>query len=55
MLGIDSRETPMVTGMYADEIRESVRRVHQGVLNETDHRIAARSASIRQEYDAVWK
>lgn len=55
MLGIDSKETPIVTGAYADEIREAVRRAHQGQLTEADQKIAARSASIKQEYDAVWK
>ena len=55
MLGIDSKETPIVTGAYADEIREAVRRAHQGQLTEADRKVAARSASIKQEYDAVWK
>lgn len=55
MLGIDSKETPVVTGTYADEIREAVRRAHQGQFNEADLKVAARSASIKQEYDAVWK
>jgi len=54
MLGIDSKETPIVTGTYADEIRKAVRRVHQGQLNDEDRQIAARSASIRHEYEAVW-
>lgn len=55
MLGIDSKETPVVTGIYADEIREAVRRAYQGQLNEADRKVAARSASIKQEYDAVWR
>jgi cellobiose-specific phosphotransferase system component IIA len=55
MLGIDSKETPIVTGAYADEIREAVRRAYQGQFNEADKKVAARSDSIKQEYDAVWK
>lgn len=55
MLGIDSKETPIVSGTYADEIRAAVRRVHLGQLNDEDRQVAARSASIRHEYEAVWK
>jgi len=55
MLGIDSKETPVVTGAYADEIREAVRRAYQGQINESDRDIADRSARILQEYHAVWK
>jgi hypothetical protein len=55
MLGIDSKETPIVTGVYADEIREAVRRAHLGQFIDSDRKVAARSASIKQEYDAVWK
>jgi len=55
MLGIDSKETPIVTGTYAEEIRETVRRAHMGQLNDSDRKIAARSASVKKEYDAVWK
>lgn len=55
MLGIDSKETPVVTGSYAEEIRVTVRRVHLGQFNETDKDIAAHSISIKQKYNAVWK
>ena len=55
MLGIDSKETPVVTGTYANEIREAVRRAHLGQLNDSDRDIAARSANIKREYDVVWK
>lgn len=55
MLGMDSKKTPLVTGSYAKEIREAVRRVQTGQLSETEKRIAARSAKICHEYDAVWK
>ena len=55
MLGIDSKKTPIVTGSYADEIREAVHRKYQGQYTRKDHQVAARSASIKKEYDAVWK
>ncbi|MBR1687176.1 MAG: hypothetical protein IJ710_01430 [Prevotella sp.] len=55
MLGIDNKETPVVTGAYADEIREAARRAYQGLKNESDKNIADRSARILQEYNAVWK
>ena len=55
MLGIDSKETPVVTGTYAENIREAIRRAHLGHFNDSDREIAARSASVKREYDAVWK
>lgn len=55
MLGMDSKETPVVTGSYAQEIREAVRRVQTGQLSETERKIAARSTKISHEYEAVWK
>ena len=55
MLGIDSKETPVVTGIYAEEVRDALRRVHLGLPNEADQKIAARSANIKREYEAVWR
>lgn len=55
MLGIDSKETPMVTGIYAKNIREAARRIYLRERNSTDRKIAARSAKIQKEYNAVWK
>lgn len=55
MLGMDSKETPMVTGSYAKEIREAMRRVQTRQLSDAEKEIAARSAKISREYDAVWK
>lgn len=55
MLGIDSKETPIVTGAYAKNIRKALRRVRMGQYNDSDLKIAARSASIKNEYEAVWK
>lgn len=54
MLGMDSKETPVVTGRYAQEIREAVRRVHTGQLTDIERKIAARSTKISHEYNAVW-
>ena len=55
MLGIDSKKTPIVTGTYAEDIRKALRRVRMGQYNDADQKIAARSASIKHEYEAVWK
>ena len=55
MLGIDSKETPVVTGIYAEEVRDALRRVHLGLPNEAGQKIAARSANIKREYEAVWR
>lgn len=55
MLGIDKKETPVVTGTYAEEIREAVRRAHLGLYSDSDKEVEARSTIIKQEYDAVWK
>ena len=55
MLGIDSKKTPIVTGTYAEDIRKALRRVRMGRYNDADQKIAARSASIKHEYEAVWK
>ena len=55
MLGIDNKETPVVTGTYAEEIREAVRRAHLGLYNDSEKEVEARSTLIKQEYDAVWK
>ena len=55
MLGIDSNETPVVTGVYAERIRKAARRAFLHERNNNDRMIAARSAKIRKEYNAVWK
>ena len=55
MLGIDSKETPIVTGIYAKNIREAARRVYLREQNRADKKIAARSATVKKEYNAVWK
>lgn len=55
MLGIDSNETPVVTGVYAERIRKAAHRAFLHERNSKDEKIAARSAKIRKEYNAVWK
>lgn len=55
MLGIDSKETPVVTGVYAMNIRDAARRSYLRKKNSVDRKISARSAKIQKEYNAVWK
>ena len=53
MLGIDSVHTP-IQGSFADEIRESVRRITTGHLNEADRSRMRRSRKVLSRYEAVW-
>ena len=53
MLGINSPRTP-IHGSFADEIRESVRRISTGQLNEEDKRRIRRSRKVLSKYEAVW-
>lgn len=54
MLGIDSKELPVVEGKYATEMRESLQRIRSGQLNDHDMRVDERSQRIRRKYDVVW-
>jgi hypothetical protein len=54
MLGIDTPHNP-VKGKFAEEIRETVRRVSTGCLNEADKSRLRRSRKVLQKYDAVWE
>ena len=54
MLGIDSPHTP-VEGKFADEIRETMRRMSTGNLNEADKKRIRRSRKVLEKYEAVWK
>ena len=54
MLGIDTPHTP-VKGKFAEEIRETIRRVSTGCLSEADKRRLRRSRKVLQKYDAVWE
>ena len=53
MLGVRSRRKP-ITGEYAQNLREQIRRYETGQLNEEDRR---RIEFLNQssEYEAVWK
>lgn len=55
MLGIDKKELPIVEGQYATAMREALRRVCLGELNNSDKEVEARSIKISQEYEVVWK
>ncbi len=55
MLGIDSKKAPKLKGIFASELRDSLRRIRMGEFNATDEKISERSAKLKQEYDAVWE
>lgn len=55
MLGMDSKETPVVRGQYATEVREALKRVVLRQPNDSDLQIEKRSKSIRTKYETVWK
>lgn len=55
MLGIDSKELPVVEGQYATEMREALHRVRTGRLNDFEKQIEERSQRIRKKYDIIWK
>ena len=54
MLGIDTPHKP-IEGKFADEIRDVVRRMSTGKLNESDKKMIRRSRKVLEKYDAVWK
>ena len=53
MLGIDTPHKP-VEGRFAEEIRDTVRRVTTRTLNDADKRRIRRSRKILERFDAVW-
>lgn len=55
MLGMDSKETPVVRGHYATEVREALKRAALRQPNDSDLQIEKRSKSIRTKYETVWK
>lgn len=55
MLGIDKNTSVVVTGEYAKEIREAIRRKYTNLPNESDKQASTRSKQIKSEYHAVWK
>lgn len=54
MLGIDSKELPVVEGQYATEMREALRRSRSGELNDFDRQTEKYSQRIRSKYTVVW-
>ena len=53
MLGIDSKELPVVKGRYANSARKAVQRAHTGQLNSSDKKTMTRSAKILEEFVVV--
>lgn len=54
MLG-DEKHFTIVTGEYAEKLRDAVRRRDTGELNEEDLKIKARAEQIKKEYRVIWK
>lgn len=54
MLGIDSKELPVVEGKYATEMREALLRVRNGQLNDSERHTEERSQRIKNKYDIIW-
>ena len=55
MLGMDKNTPAIVTGKYAEEMREAIRRKYTNQPNESDKQASTRSEQIKSEYHAVWK
>ena len=54
MLGINSKREP-VRGEYAKELREILRRVYSGKLNEQDLELIRKHKEILKDWNIVWK
>ena len=54
MLGINSKREP-VRGEYAKEIRELMRRVYSGQLNERDLELIRRHKEILKQRQYTWE
>lgn len=54
MLGIDNKRPP-IQEPFASQIRDAVRRITTGQLNEHDRQVIKDSEEIRRAYHAVWK
>lgn len=55
MLGIDSKDLPIVKGRYANSARKAVKRAHTGKLNASDKKTMTRSTKILEEFVVVKK
>ena len=54
MLGTEKHFT-IVTGEYAEKLRDAIRRRETGELNEEDERIRVRAEQIKKLYRVIWK
>ena len=54
MLGFDTFREP-IKEPFASQIRDAVRRIATGCLNEEDKRIMRESEERRSTYHAVWE
>lgn len=54
MLGIESKREP-IKEPIASQIRDAVRRITMGRLNDEDKRIINESNEMKNKYHAIWK
>lgn len=54
MLGIESNREP-IKEPIASQIRDAVRRITMGCLNDEDKRIIDESNEMKNKYHATWK
>ena len=54
MLGFDTPHEP-IKGEFAKEIRDTMRRMSTGKLNDADRIRIQRSRKVLEKFDAVWK
>lgn len=54
MLGIDNKRPP-IQEPFASQIRDVVRRITTGQLNQQDKQVIEDSEAIRRAYHAVWE
>ena len=54
MLGVRENRT-IITGIYAQKMRDALRRKYTDSPNEEDLRAKERSEKIKSEYNAIWK
>jgi hypothetical protein len=54
MLGVRENRT-VITGIYAQKMRDALHRKYTDSPNEEDLRAKERSEKIKSEYNAIWK
>ena len=55
MLGFERENVTVITGIYAEKIREEIRRKYAGEKTEEDIKNEERSKEIKSLYNAIWK